>query len=84
VRRFGGEAPAVAALADGDPELLAPIADGVPALGAEVLWAMAAEGALDADDVLDARLRLDLVPAWRAAAEAHVAERVPAAAVAVR
>lgn len=74
VRRFGAEAPAVAALAEGDPQLLAPLADGVPALGVEALWAVAAEGALDADDVLDARLRLDLVPTWRAAAGARVAE----------
>jgi glycerol-3-phosphate dehydrogenase len=74
----------VAALADADPLLLAPIAGGVPALGAEVLWAAAAEGALDADDVLDGRLRLDLVPAWRAAAEALVADLVPGVAVAAR
>jgi glycerol-3-phosphate dehydrogenase len=68
VRRFGAEAPAVAALAAGDPRLLAPLAPGVPALGVEVLWAVFAEGALDPADVLDGRLRLDLVPAWRAAA----------------
>jgi glycerol-3-phosphate dehydrogenase len=69
VRRFGAEAPAVAALAAGDPGLLAPLAPGVPALGVEVLWAARGEGALQADDVLDGRLRLDLVPSWRQAAE---------------
>jgi glycerol-3-phosphate dehydrogenase len=58
-------------------ELLAP---GVPALAVEVEAAVEREGALDADDVLDRRLRLDLVPAWREAArpavEAMLAERV--------
>ena len=68
LRRFGVEAPTVAALAGGDPELLAPITPGVPVLGVEVRWAARAEGALDADDVLDGRLRLDVVPAWRTAA----------------
>jgi glycerol-3-phosphate dehydrogenase len=67
MRRFGAEAAAVASLAQGDPELLAPIAPGVPALAVEALWGLRAEGALGADDVLDGRLRLDLVPAWRAA-----------------
>ncbi len=74
VRRFGDEAPAVAALASGDPALLEPVAAGVPCLGVEVLWAVTAEGALGAADVLDGRLRLDLVPAWRATAEAAVAD----------
>jgi glycerol-3-phosphate dehydrogenase len=68
LRRFGAEAPAVAALAQGDPALLSPIAPDVPALGVEVIWALRAEGALAVDDILDGRLRLDLVPDWRAAA----------------
>ena len=78
IRRFGTEAPAVAALAGGDPALLGPVVAGVPALGVEVLWAVRAEAALAADDVLDGRLRLDLVPAWRAAAAGRVADLVPA------
>jgi glycerol-3-phosphate dehydrogenase len=62
VRRFGTEAPEVAALG------AAPIAEGVPVLRGEVEWAVRVEGALTVDDVLDRRLRLDLVPQWRAAA----------------
>lgn len=69
VRRFGAEAPAVAALAEGRPALLEPLAPGVPALGVEVLWARERELALTAEDVLDRRLRLDLHQARRAAAE---------------
>jgi glycerol-3-phosphate dehydrogenase len=84
VRRFGGEAPAVAALAEGDPALLSPLAEGVPCLAVEALWAASAEGALDVADVLDARLRLDLVPAWRAAAQERVAELVAGPAVVAR
>jgi glycerol-3-phosphate dehydrogenase len=78
VRRFGAEAPAIAALADGRPELLEPLAPGLPALGVEVLAAVEREGALTIGDVLDVRTRLGLVPAWREAAE-HEVERVLAA-----
>ena len=46
VRRYGTEAPAVAALADGRPELLEPVAPGVPVCGAELLWAARHELAL--------------------------------------
>jgi glycerol-3-phosphate dehydrogenase len=72
-RRFGGEAAAVAACGPGEP-----VADGVPALKCEVGWAVAAEGALTADDV-DRRLRFDVVPAWRDAARAYVDEVLSAA-----
>ena len=65
VERHGTEAPAVVALAGGDPELLAPLAPGLDVLGVEVLHALRAEGALDADDVLDRRTRIGLVPADR-------------------
>jgi glycerol-3-phosphate dehydrogenase len=65
VDRHGTEAPAVVALAGGDPELLAPVAPGLDVLGVEVLHAAAAEGALDADDVLDRRTRIGLVAADR-------------------
>lgn len=68
-RRFGAEAAQVAAAGPADP-----IAADVPALRCEVAWAMEAEGAVTADDVLDRRLRLDLVPAWRAAAAPYVDE----------
>jgi glycerol-3-phosphate dehydrogenase len=72
VDRHGVEAPAVLALAGGDPELLAPVAPGLDVLGVEVLHAVRAEGALDADDVLDRRTRIGLVPRDRARAQATV------------
>jgi glycerol-3-phosphate dehydrogenase len=72
VRRYGIEAPAVAALAEHDRSLLDPIADGLPVLGVELLFGLAHEGALTVDDLLDRRVRLGLVPADRRAAEQHV------------
>jgi glycerol-3-phosphate dehydrogenase len=65
VRRYGAEAPLVAAAGD-----TAPLAPGVPACGAELAWAVAHELALTESDVLDRRTRLGLVPEWRAAGEA--------------
>ena len=73
-RRFGAEAAAVAAA--GDAGALEPVAPGVPVLRCEVDWAVQAEGAIGVADVLDQRLRLDLVPAWRAAASGYVEERL--------
>ena len=67
MRRFGAEAPAVAALADGRPELLEPVAPGVPVCGAELLWATEHELALTVEDLADRRTRAGLVPEWRAA-----------------
>jgi glycerol-3-phosphate dehydrogenase len=69
VDRHGTEAPAVVALAAGDPELLAPVAPGLDVLGVEILHAMRAEGALHAGDVLDRRTRIGLVPDDRARAQ---------------
>lgn len=68
-RRFGTEAGAV--MSSGPDGAIAP---DVPALRSEATWALAAEGALTVDDVLDRRLRLDLVTAWRAAALPYVQE----------
>ncbi|WP_018657724.1 glycerol-3-phosphate dehydrogenase/oxidase [Actinomadura flavalba] len=68
VRRYGAEAPLVAALGAADPALLEPVAPGLPVLGAELAWAVRHEGALDAADLLDRRTRVGLVPADRAAA----------------
>ena len=85
VDRHGAEAPAVLALAQGDPALLAPVAPGLDVLLVEVLHAMRAEGALDAADVLDRRTRIGLVPADRARAAGPVEEllaAVPRAAAA--
>lgn len=63
-RRFGSEAGYVASLADGDPKLLQPISPDIhtPVLGVELLWARLAENALDADDILERRTRISLVP----------------------
>ena len=77
VRRYGTEAPAVAALADGRPELLEPLGPGVPACGAELLWAARHELALTPEDVADRRTRAGLVPEWRKAVLAAAADLVP-------
>jgi glycerol-3-phosphate dehydrogenase len=63
VRRFGTEAPQVAALADDDPSLLAPVAQGLAVLGVEFAFGVLAEGALTVADLLERRTRLSLVPA---------------------
>jgi glycerol-3-phosphate dehydrogenase len=65
VARYGVEAPAVIAGAGGDPALLAPVAEGIAVTGAELLWAVRHEGALDEADLLDRRTRVGLVPADR-------------------
>ncbi len=69
VRRYGDEAPAVAALAGGDPALLEPVAAGLPVLGVELLFGLRHEGALTVADLLDRRVRLGLVSSERRAAE---------------
>ncbi|KES05106.1 glycerol-3-phosphate dehydrogenase [Streptomyces toyocaensis] len=66
VRLYGTEAPAVQALAARDPRLGEPVLPGYPVTGAELLWALRHEGALDEEDVLDRRTRIGLVPADRA------------------
>jgi glycerol-3-phosphate dehydrogenase len=68
IRRYGTEAPAVAALSTVDSTLAEPVAPGVETTGAELLWALRHEVALDVDDLLDRRTRVGLVPADRAAA----------------
>ena len=65
VRRYGTEAPAVVALADGRRELLEPLGDGIPVCGAELLWGTRHELALTASDLADRRTRAGLVPEWR-------------------
>ncbi|WP_067832301.1 glycerol-3-phosphate dehydrogenase/oxidase, partial [Actinomadura kijaniata] len=80
VRRYGAEAPLLAALAERDPSLLEPVAPGLPVLRAELAWAVRHEGALDAADLLDRRTRIGLVAADRAAALA-TAEAIAAAPV---
>jgi len=75
VRRYGTEAPAVLALGAADPALLEPVADGLPVTGAELVWGVRHEGALDESDLLDRRTRIGLVPAdrERALPAAHAA-----------
>lgn len=65
LRRYGSEAPAVLAEAQGDPELLAPIDHGIDTTGAELRFAVRHEGALDVADLLDRRTRIGLVAADR-------------------
>jgi len=68
IARYGTEATDVLAEAGDDPRLCAPMVPGSPVTGAELLWAVRHEGALDVDDLLDRRTRIGLVPAERAAA----------------
>ncbi|MFE5976301.1 glycerol-3-phosphate dehydrogenase/oxidase [Streptomyces sp. NPDC056460] len=69
VYRYGSEAPAVHALGLEDPALARPVVPGHPVTGAELVWAVRHEGALDTSDLLDRRTRIGLVPEDRAAAE---------------
>ncbi|MBB2911755.1 glycerol-3-phosphate dehydrogenase [Streptosporangium becharense] len=64
--RYGGEAGAVRALMAAEPWLAEPGPTGVT--GAELVWAVRHEGALDVDDLLDRRTRIGLVPEDREAA----------------
>ncbi|MFD8971318.1 glycerol-3-phosphate dehydrogenase/oxidase [Streptomyces sp. NPDC059593] len=69
VYRYGSEAPAVHALGLEDPALTRPVVPGHPVTGAELVWAVRHEGALDTADLLDRRTRIGLVPEDRAKAE---------------
>lgn len=62
VERYGTEAPAVLDAAATDPALAEPLAPGMATIGAELVWALRHEGALDTDDLLDRRTRVGLVP----------------------
>ncbi len=68
IRRYGTEASAVATLGSQDSTLDQPIAPEVETIGAELVWALRHEGALDIDDLLDRRSRVGLVPTNRRAA----------------
>jgi glycerol-3-phosphate dehydrogenase len=57
LRRYGTEAPAVAALADADPDLALPLVPGLPYLRAEAIWAVRAEMATALEDVVARRTR---------------------------
>ncbi|GAA1877981.1 glycerol-3-phosphate dehydrogenase/oxidase [Paeniglutamicibacter psychrophenolicus] len=63
VAKYGTEAPVVHALA-GEHRLLAePLFEGTGITGAELLFAIRAEGATSIEDLLERRTRLSLVPA---------------------
>ncbi|CAM5580653.1 Glycerol-3-phosphate dehydrogenase/oxidase OS=Streptomyces tendae OX=1932 GN=GUR47_05080 PE=3 SV=1 [Streptomyces tendae] len=68
VWQYGTEAPAVQALAAREPRLAERVLPGHPVTGAELVWALRHEGALDEADLLDRRTRIGLVPEDRAAA----------------
>lgn len=72
--RYGSEAASV--LASGGSGGAERVAEGIDVIRAEVAFAVRAEGALDADDVLDRRTRIGLVPDDRDAAADVVAEVV--------
>jgi glycerol-3-phosphate dehydrogenase len=58
VHTFGGEAPAVARLAESDPGLREPVIDGHTTIWAELLHAMRREMALTLTDLLARRTHL--------------------------
>ena len=62
VARYGAEAPRVLDLAAADPALAAPVAEGLTVTGAELVFGLRHEGALDEADLLDRRTRIGLVP----------------------
>ncbi|MCM3885393.1 glycerol-3-phosphate dehydrogenase/oxidase [Frankia sp. R82] len=65
VERYGTEAPQVLALAADSPELGEPVGGGTSVTGAEWLFAIRHEGALEPADLVDRRSRIGLVPAER-------------------
>ncbi len=82
VRRYGADADLVLASARdvtglSDDELLAPVADGVPTCLAELVFGVTHEGAYDADDLLDRRTRIGLVPADRTLALVELGAKAP-------
>ncbi|RZQ63312.1 glycerol-3-phosphate dehydrogenase/oxidase [Amycolatopsis suaedae] len=76
VATYGTEAASVRAIGDLDPALAEPLYPGCDITGAEVVWAVRQEGALDVDDVLHRRTRLGLVPAEADAARERAADLV--------
>jgi glycerol-3-phosphate dehydrogenase len=76
VASYGTEAPRVAALAELDASLASPLSGTTAITAAEVVWAIRHEGALDAEDILERRTRLALIPADAQAALPRVQELV--------
>ncbi|POH57822.1 glycerol-3-phosphate dehydrogenase/oxidase [Arthrobacter glacialis] len=79
VAKYGTEAAAVQALQLQDPLLAEPLFDGTEITGAELLFAVQAEGAASVADLLERRTRLAFVPADAALARGR-AEQILAMA----
>lgn len=79
VEKYGTEAPAVHRLQQQDPLLAQPLFEGTDITGAELLFAVRAEGASTVEDLLERRTRLSLVPSDAAKARGR-AEQVLALA----
>ncbi|WP_017973159.1 FAD-dependent oxidoreductase [Actinopolyspora halophila] len=67
VAHYGQDAERIVALHELDPSLAERVLDGHSPTVAEVLWAVRHEGALNATDVLDRRLRMEPDPSERTA-----------------
>jgi glycerol-3-phosphate dehydrogenase len=80
VAKYGTEAPAVHALAGEHPLLAEPLFEGTGITGAELLFAIRAEGATGIEDLLERRTRLSLVPADADRARGPAAEILALAA----
>jgi glycerol-3-phosphate dehydrogenase len=79
LRRHGDRVSEVVEVFTGDRELAEPLIAGVPYLKAEVVVAVANQGALDLDDVLTRRLRVALEVTDHGEAAAHAAAPLIAA-----
>lgn len=82
VRRYGTEAVTVLELADRHPDLARPVSSQCPTTGAELLFGVLHEGALDVTDLIERRCRISFddsaIPAARDLAQ-RVLERAAGA-----
>ncbi|SFE13060.1 glycerol-3-phosphate dehydrogenase [Actinopolyspora alba] len=76
IDRYGTEAERVSAITELDPTLREPIVPELSTSAVEVVWAVRHEGAMNAADVLDRRVRPGLPPEVRARALPRVADLV--------
>ncbi|WP_425859709.1 glycerol-3-phosphate dehydrogenase/oxidase [Arthrobacter sp. TWP1-1] len=80
VAKYGTEATTVQALGQADPRLAEPLFEGTDITGAELLFAIQAEGASDMEDLLERRTRLAFVTADAQQARGPAAEILALAA----
>jgi len=80
VAKYGTEAPAVLALQGQDPLLAESLFEGTDITGAELLFAVQAEGASTVEDLLERRTRLAFVPGDAALARDRVEQVLALAA----